>query len=67
LQEASDDVAAVPDAIDGWKAGDDGLSLDEAFDSVRRALDETRTSRPLARSLDCEVERLVSWYHRNWF
>lgn len=36
LQEASDDVTAVQDAIDAWKAGDDGLPLDQAFDSVRK-------------------------------
>ena len=44
LQEASDDVAAVQDAIDGWKAGDDGLPLDQAFDLVRR----DRLGRPSA-------------------
>lgn len=36
LQEASDDAAAVQDAIDAWKAGDDGLPLDQAFDLVRK-------------------------------
>lgn len=38
LQEASEDVAAVQDAIDAWKAGDDGLPLDQAFDLVRKDL-----------------------------
>lgn len=36
LQEASDDAAAVQDAIDAWKVGDDGLPLDQAFDLVRK-------------------------------
>ena len=30
LQEASDDAAAVQDTIDAWKAGDDGLPLDQS-------------------------------------
>ena len=38
LQEARDDAAAVLDAIDAWKAGDDGLPLDQAFDLVRKDL-----------------------------
>jgi len=36
LQAASDDTAAVQDAIDAWKAGDDGLPLDQAFDLIRK-------------------------------
>jgi putative addiction module CopG family antidote len=36
LQDTSDDAAAVQDAIDAWKAGDDGLPLDQAFDLVRK-------------------------------
>jgi putative addiction module CopG family antidote len=36
LQELSDDGAAVQEAIDAWRAGDDGLALDQAFDLVRK-------------------------------
>ena len=38
LQDASEDVTAVQDAIDAWKAGDDGLPLDQAFDLARKDL-----------------------------
>ena len=44
LQEASDDAAAVQDAIDAWKVGDDGLPLDQAFDLVRKDLVGTPTA-----------------------
>lgn len=35
LQEASDNAAAVQDAIDAWREGDDGLPMDQAFDLIR--------------------------------
>lgn len=35
LQEVDDDAAAIQVAIDDWKNGDDGVPLDQAFESVR--------------------------------
>ena len=39
LDNEDDDVAAVRAAIQQWRDGDARLSVDEAFDEVRRRLD----------------------------
>ena len=36
LDEELDDLSAVQEAIAEWRAGDDGVPLDEGFDSIRR-------------------------------
>ena len=38
LTEEDEDLAAVREAIDQWRAGDDGTPLAEAFDEIRRAI-----------------------------
>jgi Arc/MetJ-type ribon-helix-helix transcriptional regulator len=38
LDEFDDDVAGLQASIDKWKAGDKGIPVDEAFDTVRRAM-----------------------------
>jgi len=35
LTEADSDLAAIQEAISEWKAGDDGLPVDEAFAEIR--------------------------------
>jgi putative addiction module CopG family antidote len=35
LSNEEDDVAAVREAIDEWRAGDEGIPLADAFDEVR--------------------------------
>jgi putative addiction module CopG family antidote len=35
LREVDDEVAAIQSAIDEWRSGDHGVTLDEAFASVR--------------------------------
>jgi len=37
LQEEDEDLVAVKEAIAEWRAGDDGIPLDEAFNQVRRS------------------------------
>jgi putative addiction module CopG family antidote len=36
LIEEDEDVLAVREAIDDWRAGDEGVPLDEAFARIRR-------------------------------
>ncbi len=36
LDEELDDLGAVQEAIAEWRAGDEGVPLDEGFDSIRR-------------------------------
>jgi putative addiction module CopG family antidote len=36
LSEEAEDLAAVQAAVAEWKAGDEGLPLDEAFDTLRK-------------------------------
>jgi Arc/MetJ-type ribon-helix-helix transcriptional regulator len=38
LDEFDDDVAGLQASIDKWKAGDKGIPVDEAFDTVRRSI-----------------------------
>ncbi len=35
LAEEEEDLAAVHEAIAEWRSGDDGVPLDEAFESIR--------------------------------
>ena len=35
LDDRQEDLAAVREAIDDWRAGDEGVPLDDAFDSLR--------------------------------
>ena len=35
LQRLDDDSAAIQEAVDDWKRGDDGVGLDQAFAMVR--------------------------------
>ena len=43
LAEEEDDLVAVREAIDEWRAGDEGIPLAEAFDQVRYGQDAERT------------------------
>lgn len=36
LSDEEEDLRAVQEAIDEWKAGDEGVSVNEAFDSIRK-------------------------------
>ena len=36
LSDEEEDIAAVQDAINEWRAGDEGLPLAEGFDQVRQ-------------------------------
>jgi Arc/MetJ-type ribon-helix-helix transcriptional regulator len=36
LREEAEDVAAVQQAIDDWRGGDEGVPVDEAFDALRK-------------------------------
>jgi len=38
LDEFDNDVADLQASIDKWKAGDKGIPVDEAFDTIRRAM-----------------------------
>lgn len=38
LESSVVDAAAVQDAIDEWKVGDNGIPLDQAFDLVRNPM-----------------------------
>ncbi len=42
LTEQDEDVQAVCEAIDEWKAGDPGMPLDQAFEAIRRRVDSER-------------------------
>jgi len=43
LTEEEEGLIAVREAIDEWRAGDEGIPLAEAFDRVRRGQDAERT------------------------
>ena len=36
LEEEIEDLTAVREAIAAWRAGDDGVPMDEAFERIRR-------------------------------
>lgn len=36
LSDEEEDLRAVQEAIDEWRAGDQGIPVDEAFDSIRK-------------------------------
>ncbi|MFO7906787.1 MAG: ribbon-helix-helix domain-containing protein [Planctomycetota bacterium] len=36
LSEEAEDLAAVKQAIDDWRAGDEGVPVDKAFDALRK-------------------------------
>lgn len=36
LSDDEEDLRAVQEAIDEWRAGDEGVPVDEAFDSIRK-------------------------------
>jgi hypothetical protein len=38
LDDFDDDVAGLQASIDKWKAGDEGIPVDNAFDTVRRTM-----------------------------
>ena len=40
LQQSDENVAKIQEAIDDWKAGDEGLPLDEAFNLIREGRDD---------------------------
>ena len=40
LDEFDDDVADLQASIDKWKAGDKGVPVDDAFDMVRRSMND---------------------------
>jgi len=44
LSEEEEDIAAVRDAIDEWRAGDQGLPLVEAFDQIRHRCSQAEQS-----------------------
>ncbi len=44
LTEVDDDLAAVREAIDEWRSGDEGTPLTEAFDEIRNANGTERTT-----------------------
>ena len=40
LDEFDDDVVGLQASIDKWKAGDKGVPVDDAFDMVRRKMND---------------------------
>ena len=40
LQHEDEELTAIQEAIDEWQGGDEGLPLDEAFDEIRRSIQE---------------------------
>lgn len=40
LQHEDEEVVAIQAAVDEWQQGDEGLSLEEAFDEIRKSIRE---------------------------